>query len=213
MYVLPLISLSSKNCLTITSCRLFSHLPQGLCSTTSSTSSSLSSPECSCGTSFIPSAILPAIILLHSRRTATLLSYMADGGRTVKRNFRTSEDWVRVWVHNNSHIWHTYCLLPLSVCLMAGSCSEGVPFRQPVDPFHEWYLCDFFYIEQAAVRRGYFHWYRAVHCLLPVVQVSFCSHFAKRDKSCVPCSARFQTFWRCRFRFHLVVPCQTTCKG
>ena len=115
MYVYVHVMYVYKLSLTITSCRLFSHLPQGLCSTTSSTSSSLSSPECSCWTSFIPSAILPAIFSLHSQQTVTLLSDMADDGRrTVKQNFRNSEDWVWVWVHNNNHIWYTYCLHPLS---------------------------------------------------------------------------------------------------
>ena len=47
-----------------TSCLLFSHRPHGLCSTTSSSSSSLSSPECSFRTSLIPSVKLFAISLL-----------------------------------------------------------------------------------------------------------------------------------------------------
>lgn len=54
-----------------TSCRLFSHLPHGLYSTTSSTSSSLSSPECSFWISITPSARLLAIFVFTTQRYNT----------------------------------------------------------------------------------------------------------------------------------------------
>ena len=57
-------TLSAGQAAGVTSCLLFSHRPHGLCSTTSSSSSSLSSPECSFRTSLIPSVKLFAISLL-----------------------------------------------------------------------------------------------------------------------------------------------------
>lgn len=69
-----------------TSCLLFSHRPHGLCSTTSSSSSSLSSPECSFRTSLIPSVKLFAISLL--------LFYLLEEWPTGRLQIVLTSEWI-----------------------------------------------------------------------------------------------------------------------
>lgn len=80
----------------LTSCLLFSQRPQGLCSTTSSSSSSLSSPECSFRTSMTPSVKLFAISLLffHLHESCTPRNGQLQRVLTSKWMRRLSSSWL-----------------------------------------------------------------------------------------------------------------------